>query len=49
MEAIHLILRVLLFPGMVFTLLAALWLAGVDRKLVARMQRRVGPPLLQPW
>lgn len=49
MEFVSMILRVLLFPGMVFTLLASLWLAGVDRKLVARMQRRVGPPLLQPW
>ena len=49
MDAIYLILRVLLFPGMLFTLLVSLWLAGVDRKLVARMQRRVGPPLLQPW
>lgn len=42
-------LEVLLFPGLLFTLLASLWLAGADRKLVARMQRRVGPPLLQPW
>lgn len=41
--------EVLLFPGMLFTLAAGLWLAGVDRKLVARMQRRIGPPLLQPW
>ena len=24
-------------------------LAGVDRKLTARMQERVGPPLLQPF
>ena len=24
-------------------------MAGIDRKLVARMQRRVGPPILQPW
>lgn len=49
MEALYLILRVLLFPGLLFTLLISLWLAGIDRKLVARMQRRVGPPLLQPW
>ena len=24
-------------------------LAGLDRKLSARMQRRVGPPILQPF
>ena len=49
MDALFLILRVLLFPGLIFTLLVSLWLAGFDRKLVARMQRRVGPSLLQPW
>ena len=25
------------------------FLAGLDRKLSARMQRRVGPPVLQPF
>lgn len=49
MESLKLILRVLLFPGLLFTLAASIWLAGLDRKLVARMQRRAGPPLLQPW
>ena len=38
----------LLFPGMLFTFVMAIFLSGLDRKLVARMQRRVGPPLLQP-
>ncbi|RLA78423.1 MAG: CO-induced hydrogenase subunit K, partial [Deltaproteobacteria bacterium] len=28
---------------------ASLLWEGLDRKLVARMQRRVGPPLLQPF
>ena len=42
------ILNILLLPGLAFTLIASIWLAGVDRKLVARMQRRVGPPILQP-
>ena len=28
--------------------LYGLWLAGIDRKLLARMQKRVGPPVLQP-
>ena len=43
------VLQVLLFPGLLFTTVMSLWLAGIDRRLVARMQRRVGPPLLQPW
>ncbi|MGN0651789.1 MAG: respiratory chain complex I subunit 1 family protein [Gemmiger sp.] len=49
MSVLTILGKVLIFPGLLFTLLAALWLAGLDRKLVARMQRRVGPPLLQPW
>ncbi|HIS52457.1 MAG TPA: NADH-quinone oxidoreductase subunit H [Candidatus Onthomonas avicola] len=39
----------LVFPGLLFSVAVGLLLAGLDRKLVARMQRRVGPPLLQPW
>ncbi|ASJ10611.1 CO-induced hydrogenase subunit K [Thermococcus sp. P6] len=33
----------------VYVSLASLLWAGIDRKLVARMQRRIGPPLLQPF
>nr|MCR5302999.1 NADH-quinone oxidoreductase subunit H [Lachnospiraceae bacterium] len=39
---------VLIFPGALFTILAGWLLAGLDRKVIARMQRRVGPPVLQP-
>ncbi|MFA6583981.1 MAG: complex I subunit 1 family protein [Elusimicrobiaceae bacterium] len=38
--------------GIVYVILAPFaggLLAGVDRKLTARMQRRVGPPVLQPF
>lgn len=49
MNIMSMAIRILLFPGLLFTTLASLWLAGVDRVLVARMQRRVGPPILQPW
>lgn len=49
MQFLKLLGNVLLFPGLLFTLAVSLWLAGFDRKLVARMQRRAGPPLLQPW
>ncbi len=44
----NLLFAVLVFPGTLFTFAAANLLAGIDRILVARMQRRVGPPLLQP-
>lgn len=43
------IFHVLVFPGLLFCVVVGVLLAGLDRKLVARMQNRVGPPLLQPW
>ena len=40
---------ILIFPGFLFCFLSGLLLCGIDRKLVARMQKRVGPPILQPF
>lgn len=40
---------VLIFPGLLFCVLMGILLSGLDRVWVARMQRRVGPPLFQPW
>lgn len=40
--------HILLFPGVVFTVALALVVAWVDRKVTARVQWRVGPPLWQP-
>ena len=39
----------LIFPGCIFAIFMGLFLAGVDRKIVARMQRRVGPKITQPF
>ncbi|MDD4074765.1 MAG: NADH-quinone oxidoreductase subunit H [Eubacteriales bacterium] len=39
---------ILIFPGLLFCVTAGLLLSGIDRKLVARMQGRVGPPVTQP-
>jgi len=39
----------LIFPGMLFTIVAGMLASWVDRKVTARVQWRVGPPLLQPW
>ena len=39
---------VLVFPGFLTCVVAGLLLAGIDRKIVARMQKRIGPPILQP-
>ena len=40
---------ILIFPGFLFCFVIGLLLCGIDRKAVARMQRRVGPPVLQPF
>ncbi len=40
---------ILIFPGFLFCFLVGLLLSGIDRKLVAKMQKRVGPPVLQPF
>ncbi len=38
----------LVFPGFLFTLLVGLVATWIDRKVTARIQWRVGPPVLQP-
>ena len=40
---------ILIFPGFLFCFLAGMLLCGIDRKIVARMQKRIGPPILQPF
>jgi NADH-quinone oxidoreductase subunit H len=47
--ALQILFKILIFPGLLFVVVIGLFLAGIDRKLVARMQKRVGPPLRQPW
>ena len=49
LEAVKYLAYVLIFPGFLFCFLTGLLLSGIDRKLVARMQKRVGPPILQPF
>jgi NADH-quinone oxidoreductase subunit H len=48
-EILKLMLEVLIFPGGLFVLVLGLLMKGLERKLRARLQRRVGPPLLQPF
>jgi NADH-quinone oxidoreductase subunit H len=41
--------RFLIFPGLLFAVPAAWFFLWVERKAVARMQERVGPPFMQPF
>ncbi len=41
--------HVLVFPGLLFVAIVGLLLAGIDRKVLARMQKRKGPPVIQPF
>jgi NADH-quinone oxidoreductase subunit H len=41
------LIRFLVFPGLLFAIPAGWFFVWVEHKAVARMQRRIGPPLLQ--
>ena len=49
LNALKYLAYILIFPGFLFSFLVGMLLTGIDRKLVARMQKRVGPPILQPF
>ncbi|MBZ4662339.1 MAG: carbon monoxide-induced hydrogenase subunit CooK [Caloramator sp.] len=49
MELLKTILYILLYPGLIYCVIGGLILSGIDRKLLARMQKRIGPPILQPF
>ncbi len=49
MNVLTVAFHVLVFPGLLFCVVLGVLLSGISRKLVARMQNRVGPPVLQPW
>lgn len=48
MNIVLLLVDALVFPGGLFAIALGLLMTGVDRKLYARLQRRVGPPIYQP-
>ncbi len=45
---LKILFNILVFPGLLFVGAVGLLLAGLDRKILARMQNRVGPPIIQP-
>jgi NADH-quinone oxidoreductase subunit H len=51
-ESINILLTILylfIFPGFLFLFAFSLFTEYLDRKIYARIQRRVGPPFLQPF
>ncbi|MBO8167700.1 MAG: NADH-quinone oxidoreductase subunit H [Thermoanaerobacteraceae bacterium] len=48
-DIVKLILDLLVFPGGLFAIFFGLFLIGIDRKIAARLQRRIGPPIYQPF
>ena len=49
MNLITALARLLIFPGLLFAVPAAWFFLWVERKAVARMQGRIGPPFMQPF
>ena len=49
MDILMTLFHVLVFPGFLFVAVIGLLLAGIDRKVLARMQKRIGPPIMQPF
>jgi formate hydrogenlyase subunit 4 len=49
MNLITALARLLIFPGLLFAVPAAWFFLWVERKAVAMMQGRIGPPFMQPF
>lgn len=43
------LLHMIIFPGGLFALAVGFFFKGLDRRMEARLQRRVGPPIKQPY
>ena len=48
-EVISFLISYVLFPGLIFAGVVGLFLEGIDRKVAAHAQHRIGPPVWQPF
>ncbi|MBU0898406.1 MAG: NADH-quinone oxidoreductase subunit H [Nanoarchaeota archaeon] len=48
-QILPMLFSILVYPGVLFLFVGAFLYAGILRKLAARMQNRVGPPIWQPF
>ncbi len=48
-EALNFLFAYLIFPGLAFGIVVGLFYEGIDRKIAAHMQNRIGPPIWQPF
>lgn len=46
---LNILFNVFIFPGFLFSCCVGFFISWLDRKITARLQYRVGPPLLQPY
>ena len=49
MNIFEILFYLLVFPGLAFSSNVGLFFSWIDRKLAAKLQYRMGPPLYQPW
>ena len=48
MTILTILFHLLVFPGLLFVSVIGLLVAGIDHKVYAHMQKRIGPPVTQP-
>jgi len=48
-QVLEKLFNLFVFPGFLFMAVIGLYFVGIHRKIIARIQRRIGPPINQPF